>query len=67
MRTTVDLDEDLINEAAKFTGAKTKKDAITATLVAYIKKKKWEELATIIGHDDQCMTLKEFQKSRNEN
>lgn len=67
MRTTVDLDEDLIGEVAKFTGAKTKKDAITAALLSYINMKKREELAAMIGHYDHGMTLKELQKTRNEN
>jgi Arc/MetJ family transcription regulator len=66
MRTTIDVDDKLIEEAAKLSGAKTKKDAIAIALAAYVHMKKREELRAMIGQYDHGMTLKELQKIRDE-
>lgn len=40
MRTTLDLPEDLVNQAMKVTGAKTKSQLVTGALEEVIKKEK---------------------------
>ena len=44
MRTTIDIENDLIHEVMKKAGVKTKKDAIVTALRDYLRYKKIEEL-----------------------
>jgi len=49
MRTTVDLPEDLLEEARKATDSKTMRETIVLGLEELIKKSKREELLQIAG------------------
>jgi Arc/MetJ family transcription regulator len=67
MRTTIDIENDLIHEVMKKAGVKTKKDAIVAALRDYLKYKKIEELKGLIGnYEDFELTLDDLKKMRNE-
>jgi len=67
MRTTIDIDADLIAEVMKRSGAKTKKAAIMIALENYLRYKKIEELKGLIGNYDQfALSLKDLQRIRNE-
>ncbi|MFH1671973.1 MAG: type II toxin-antitoxin system VapB family antitoxin [Pseudomonadota bacterium] len=67
MRTTIDIENDLIHEVMKKAGVKTKKDAIVAALRDYLKYKKIEELKGLIGnYEDFDLTLDDLKKMRNE-
>lgn len=50
MRTTIDLNEELIDDVMKKAGVRTKKDAIVIALKDYLKHKKVEELKGLIGN-----------------
>ena len=52
MRTTLDISEELIKEAMKITGAKTKSQAITEALESQIKKAKRQRLLSFKGKID---------------
>ena len=67
MRTTIDIENDLIHEVMKKAGAKTKKDAIVTALRDYLRYKKIEELKGLIGnYEDFDLTLDDLKKMRNE-
>jgi len=66
MRTTIDVNNDLINEVIKKAGVKTKKSAIETALKDYLKYKKIEELKGLIGNYDTFnLTLDDLKKMRN--
>jgi Arc/MetJ family transcription regulator len=65
MRTTIDINEDLIHDVMRKAGAKTKKDAIVTALRDYLKRKKIEELKELIGNYDSFdLTLDDLKKMR---
>jgi Arc/MetJ family transcription regulator len=67
MRTTIDVENDLIHEVMKKAGVKTKKDAIVTALRDYLRYKKIEELKGLIGnYEDFDLTLDDLKKMRNE-
>ncbi len=49
MRTTVDLPADLIEDVARLTGAKKKKDALRIALEEYVRNKRVEALLASAG------------------
>lgn len=67
MRTTIDIENNLIHEVMKKAGVKTKKDAIVTALRDYLRYKKIEELKGLIGnYEDFDLTLDDLKKMRNE-
>lgn len=52
MRTNIDLDDDLVAEAMKLSGAKTKKDVVDLALRTLIKTRKKKDLLDLVGHID---------------
>ncbi len=49
MRTNIDLDEKLINEAFKYTGVKTKKELVSVALQEFIETHRRKNLADLKG------------------
>ncbi len=67
MRTTIDINEDLINEVMKKAGVKTKKEAIATAMKDYLRFKKFEELKELVGNYDAFdLTLSDLKKMRDE-
>jgi len=65
MRTTIDINEDLINDVMKKAGVRTKKDAIVIALKDYLRHKKVEELKGLIGnYESFALTLDDLKKMR---
>jgi Arc/MetJ family transcription regulator len=64
MRTTLVIDERLLNEVKELSGAKTKKEAVQVALEEFIKKKKARKLLELEGKMELSFTLKEFLKNR---
>jgi Arc/MetJ family transcription regulator len=50
MRTNIDLDDALVDEAMKLSGAKTKKEVVDLALRALIKSKQRKDLLELVGH-----------------
>lgn len=50
MRTTLDLPEDLLVEAMRVTGFKSKTDTIILSLKEFIRRHRIEELKSMIGN-----------------
>lgn len=67
MRTTIDIDNDLLKEVMEKSGAKSKKNAIVTAMNDYIRLKRREELKNLIGNYDEFnLDLKDLRKMRNE-
>jgi len=49
MRTTLDLPEPLIEEARRLLGFKSKTDTVVVSLQELVRKKRIEELKTLLG------------------
>ncbi len=64
MRTTVDLDEELVREVMDLLGVKTKRQAIRRSLEALVKQKKRERLRTKLGNLDLDLSLEELEGMR---
>jgi Arc/MetJ family transcription regulator len=67
MRTTIDINGDLISEVMKISGIKTKKKAVLVALKEYLRYKKIEELKSLIGNYDSFdLNLDDLKKMRDE-
>jgi len=67
MRTTIDIDNELLKEVMEKSGAKSKKNAIVTAMKDYLRLKRREELKNLIGNYDKFnLDLKDLRKMRNE-
>jgi Arc/MetJ family transcription regulator len=64
MRSTIDIDGDLLEEARELTGAKTKKDVIDISLRELVSKKRREHLAAMFGSSPLDMSPDDLEKMR---
>ena len=65
MRTTLDIDAELIEEVVKTTGARSKKKAIEIAMKEFLRAKRRKELSDLIGnYEGFGVTLKDLQKMR---
>ena len=64
MKTTIDIPESELKQAMKYTGAKTKKDAIVFALKDFNKRQKLAQLARILGTFEDFMTQDELKIMR---
>ena len=64
MRSTIDIDERLFEEAKKLTRLKTKKAVVNLSLKELIRKKRREHLADMFGSSVVDSTLKDLEKYR---
>ena len=64
MKTTVDIPEKVLKDAIKFTGAKTKRDAIVLAMTEFNRRQQLEELFNMCGTLDGFMTQDELRKMR---
>ena len=65
MRTTLDIDAELIEKVVKTTGAPTKKKAIEIAMKEFLRAKRRKELSDLIGnYEGFGITLKDLRKMR---
>jgi len=65
MRTTLDIDAELIEKVIKTTGAPSKKKAIETAMKEFLRTKRRKELSELIGHYEEFgVTLKDLKKMR---
>jgi len=65
MKTTIDIPEDLMEEAMKFTGAKTKREAVVTAVNRFNHLKRLERLnARVRGQFRDFMTSTELKAMR---
>lgn len=65
-KTTVIIDDKLLEEAMRVSGAKTKRQAITTGLEELIRRKNIEALRQELGTFDLAFSLGDLEKLRNE-
>lgn len=67
MRTTIEIDDDLLENVMERAHCKTKKAAIVTALTEYLKMKRRKELIEMIGnYEDFDLTLKDLEEMRSE-
>ncbi len=67
MKTTLDIDDDILKKVMDVSKSKTKKGAIVTALNEYLRLKKREELKDLIGnYKDFDLTLDDLRKMRHE-
>ena len=64
MRTTIDLDDDLVKEAMDLLGVKTKRAAIQRSLQEVIRRERRNRLKDRFGSLDLQLTLNDLEKMR---
>ncbi len=65
MRTTLDIDAELIKKIVKTTGTKTKKKAVETAMKEFLRAKHREELSNLIGnYDELALSLEELKRMR---
>ncbi len=64
MKTTVDIPENELADAIRFTGAKTERDAIVAALADFNRRRRMAELVEYSGTCRDLMTVEELQRLR---
>ncbi len=66
MRTTLDLEEELLREAMRLLGVKTKREAVRRALQAVIAERRRGQLRSKLGRLDLALTLDDLAKMRPE-
>jgi Arc/MetJ family transcription regulator len=64
MRTTLMIDEKLVEEVKNLCGVKTKSEAVEKALQEFIRRRKAKKLVDLEGKIDLSFTLKEFIERR---
>lgn len=64
MRTTLAINEKLLDEAKELSGARTKKEAVEIALDEFIRRRKARKLLDLEGKVELSFTLKEFLNRR---
>ena len=64
MRTTLDLDEKLLDDAKRLTKAKSKKEVVEQALSELIRSRRIEELRKMVGTDAIDLTLEDLRRMR---
>ena len=61
MKTTIDIPDKVLNEAMRFTGAKTKRDAVVRAVEDFNRRRKMAELVKYSGTFESLMTNEEIE------
>jgi Arc/MetJ family transcription regulator len=65
MRTTLDIDAELIKKVMKATGAPSKGKAVEIAMKEFLRAKQREELSDLIGNYEEFnLTLEELERMR---
>jgi Arc/MetJ family transcription regulator len=64
MKTTVDIPDNELADAMKFTRAKTKREAIVTAITEFNRRRRMAELVKHSGSSTTFMTAKELQELR---
>lgn len=64
MKTLIDIKDTLLDDLLRETKAKTKKEAITTAIEAYLNLKRRERLIALAGNYEIGYTLEDLEKTR---
>lgn len=62
MRTTLDIDDKLLDEIVALTGEKSKGKAVSKALSEYLRRKRLEDMYSMAGKIDLVDNLKELEE-----
>jgi Arc/MetJ family transcription regulator len=66
MKTTIDIPDDLMKEAVRYTKATTKRDAVVGGLREFVRRQKVDELVKLLGTSDTFMSNEQLMEMRQE-
>ena len=66
MRTTLDIDENLMREAQKVGGTKTKRETVERALGEFIAARRRDQLRGMLGKTDVALSLTDLERMRAE-
>lgn len=64
MKTTIDIPEDELTDALRFTRAKTKREAVVTALADFNRRRRMAELIQYAGTCPDMMTVEELRAQR---
>ncbi|MBI4684286.1 MAG: type II toxin-antitoxin system VapB family antitoxin [Nitrospirae bacterium] len=64
MKTTIDIPDNELKEAIRYTGAKTKRDAVVYAIKDFNRRRRLSELAKILGTFKEFMTQEDLRVMR---
>ncbi|MGA2261097.1 MAG: type II toxin-antitoxin system VapB family antitoxin [Acidobacteriota bacterium] len=64
MKTTIDIPDDVLEDAMRFTKAKTKRDAVVSAVAYYNRRQRMAALARHLGTCGNLMTADELRRMR---
>jgi hypothetical protein len=64
MKTTIDIPDNELKEAIKYTGSKTKREAVVIALIDFNKKQRLAALAKMLGTFKDFMTQEDLNVMR---
>jgi Arc/MetJ family transcription regulator len=64
MKTTIDIPEEELREAMRYTGARSKREAVVTALADFNRRRRLERLAEQFGTFDAFLTQEELQRLR---
>ncbi|HEV2852309.1 MAG TPA: type II toxin-antitoxin system VapB family antitoxin [Thermoanaerobaculia bacterium] len=66
MKTTIDIPEKELRDAMKYTGARSKREAVVAALVDFNRRQRLQRLAQQFGTFEDFLSQEELQRMREE-
>lgn len=64
MKTTIDIPENELSDAIRFTGARTKREAVVTVIAEFNQRRRMAELAGYAGTCPDLMTVDELLEQR---
>jgi len=64
MKTTIDIPDDELKKVMKYTGAKTKREAVVRAIEDFNRRQRLAELVKVLGTFEDFMTQEELKKMR---
>ena len=64
MKTTIDIPDELMKDALKFSKASTKREAVVSALEDYIRRQKVKKVLKMFGTFENMMTQEELMDMR---
>ncbi len=64
MKTTIDIPDDELSDAMRFTRARTKREAVVTAIADFNRRRRMAELVNYAGTCPDLMTVEELQAQR---
>ena len=64
MKTTIDIPEEELSDAIRFTGARTKREAVVSAIVDFNRRQRMAELTRYAGTCANLITVADLQAAR---